>query len=269
MGKFGSRSIAFRPKQSRTNPTLIRCWKGPFRFFDLPPELRDHILRLLILGWNSSHKDAIHLFLTCQRIYVEAASIFYREVLLDDMHLRGTGAPFLTGPLTKLAPRQYVRDLIIRFTMKEQLHLFGESYGAALSEMAAKGKLKYLRLEIGSRFPCSEFWGYEDELFVYDDIRLAAGKGKGTVISAPLFVTRAPFQNFLTFLDESKIPKIALFVDAEDHSKFWCRFHRIHPTGKKCDGEWKGTARLLKIYYSNLIEALRGAQATGQTQKDC
>ncbi|KAF3057140.1 hypothetical protein GL218_06057 [Daldinia childiae] len=269
MGKFGSRSIAFRPKASPARKPPVKYWKGPFRFFDLPPELRDHILKLILLDWDSTSKDAVYLFLTNKRIYAEAASIFYYEVLLDNMHLKGTADPFLAGSLTAVTPRLYVRNLIIRFLMKEQMHLFGEVYGTALQEMTSNGKLQSLRLEIGSRFPCYEFWGYEDELFVYDNIRIVAEKWKGMVISAPLFITKEPFQNFLKFLEESKIPKIRLFVDAEDHSKFWCMFHRPHPSGKKCDGEWRGNAKVLKIQWTSLVKALKGAKAVEPGQNNC
>ncbi|KAI1463162.1 uncharacterized protein F4812DRAFT_447831 [Daldinia caldariorum] len=269
MGKFGSRSIAFRRKTPSIKYSPTKCWNGPFRYFDLPPELRDNILRLILLDWDSTSKDAVHLFLTSKRIYADAASIFYYEVLLDNMHLKGTADPFLAGALTAVTPRLHVRNLIIRFLMKEQMYLFGEVYGTALREMASRGKLQSLRLEIGSRFPCYEFWGFEDELFTYDDVRVVGGKGKGTVIKAPLFVTKKPFQNFLKFLEESEIPKITLFVDAEDHSKFWCLFHRSHPSGKKCGGEWKGNARVLKIHWSSLVRALKGTEAVTPVRKDC
>ncbi|KAI2468708.1 hypothetical protein F4781DRAFT_432086 [Annulohypoxylon bovei var. microspora] len=260
MGKFGSRSIAFRPKPTQKTRTSPNCWKGPFQFFNLPPELRDHILKLIILDWDVDNRDVVHLFLTCQRLFAEAAAIFYQEVYLDNMHLRGTADPFLTGPITRVAPRQYVRTLTIRFFMKEQIDLFGESYGTALREMNEGGKLQHLQLEIGSHFPSAGFWGCKEDMFSCDDIRVTTLKGEEMVICAPRFITKTPFQNFLKFLEESKIPKIALYVDADDHLNFWCHFHRAHPSGQKCEGEWKGTARALKIPYMNVIKALKGAQ---------
>ncbi|OTB05075.1 hypothetical protein M426DRAFT_320132 [Hypoxylon sp. CI-4A] len=274
MGKFGSKSIAYRP--GRLFPfyppyqSPAKYWKGPFRFFDLPPELRDQILRLILLEWDSAQKDTVHLFLTCRRIYEEAASVFYYEVLLDNMHLKGTADPFLTGPLTRVSPRQYVRNLVIRFSLKEQINLFGETYGTALQEMAEKGRLQDLRLEVGSLFPNPDFWGFEDELSAYESIRVTNKAGKESFILAPLFITKAPFQNFLKFLDESKIPKITLFVDAEDHETFWCLFHRPHPSGKRCEGEWKGNSKMLKVQHSNLVKCFKGARAEKPTWiKDC
>ncbi|KAI8963621.1 hypothetical protein F5Y11DRAFT_140019 [Daldinia sp. FL1419] len=270
MGKFGSKSIAFRSKTQTPKYSPAKYWNGPFRFLDLPPELRDHILRLILLDWDSTSKDAVRLFLTNKWIYTEAASIFFYEVLLNNMHLKGTPDPFLAGSLTAVSPRLHVRNLIIKFLMKEQVYLFGEVYGTALREMASRGKLRNLRLEIGSRFPCHEFWGYEDELFVYEDVRIVTGKGKGTVIKAPPFVTKKPFQSFLGFLEDSGIPKVTLFVDAYDHSKFWCPFHRSHRSGKMCDGEWNGNARVLKIHCSRLVKALKGAEtvAPAPVQED-
>ncbi|KAI1444074.1 hypothetical protein F5Y02DRAFT_419391 [Annulohypoxylon stygium] len=268
MGKFGSRSIAFRPKPSQKTYTPPKCWKGPFQFFELPPELRDHILKLVILDWDVHDKDIIHLFLTCQRLYSEAAAIFYREVYLDNMSLRGTADPFLTGAITRVAPRQFVQTLTIRFAIKDQIYLFGESYGSALREMAEGGKLQRLQLEIGSRFPNWEFWGIEDDTFTCEDIRVVGKQGEPLVIKAPRFITKTPFQNFLKFLEESKIPKIAIYVDANDHSKFWCLFHRAHPSGKRCEGEWKGNLRVLRVQWQALVKFLKGAQPVNPT-KDC
>ncbi|KAI1455844.1 hypothetical protein F4805DRAFT_468433 [Annulohypoxylon moriforme] len=269
MGKFGSRSIQFRPKPSQKTYKPPNCWKGPFQFFDLPPELRDYILRLIILDWDVNDRDIVHLFLTCQRIYAEAAAIFYREVYLDNMHLRGTADPFLAGTITSVAPRQYVQTLTIRFAMKDQIYLFGGLYGTVLREMVEGGKLQRLQLEIGSRFPNFEFWGLEDETYACDNIRVTGKHGEAIVMSAPRFITKTPFQNFLKFLEESKIPKIALYVDAEDHAKFWCPFHRAHPSGKRCEGEWLGAARrVLRIQCSSLVKVLKGAQPVDPT-KNC
>ncbi|KAI1401453.1 hypothetical protein F4819DRAFT_458336 [Hypoxylon fuscum] len=269
MGKFGSRSIAFRPKPCQTKNAPAYARKGSFRFFDLPPELRDHILRLILLDLDFAHKDILNLFLTCERLYAEAASIFYYEVLLDNVQLRGTADPFLKGSLTRVAPRQHVRNLIIKFNLKDQACLFGELYAAALSEMAELGRLQHLRLEFASRFPVDDFWGFEDEWYDCHDIRVAAGKGKGQLISAPVFVTKPPFQEFLKFLEESPIPKITLYVDAEDHPEFWCSFHRVHPSGVACGGDWKGKARLLKVHRLAVCKALRGAQPAVPVKKDC
>ncbi|KAI0839104.1 hypothetical protein F5Y06DRAFT_266015 [Hypoxylon sp. FL0890] len=260
MGKFGSRSIAFRPKlhkASRADHAIAKRWTGPFRFFDLPPELRDHIVKLILFDGATTGKAISNLLLTSHRIYEEAAPIFYYEVSLQS----GAADPFLTGPLTRVAPRQYVRNLIMRFEINDQIDAFGKSYATALDEMAEEGQLQQLRLEIESCFPSCEFWGHEDYLSTYDNVRLSTGKGKGTVILAPHFLTKTPFQSFLKFLDESKIPKITLWVNAMDHSKFWCSFHRVHPQGRKCDGQWKGSARDLKINWANLVKTLRGAQA--------
>ncbi|KAI0096325.1 hypothetical protein F4776DRAFT_651721 [Hypoxylon sp. NC0597] len=271
MGKFGSRSIALRPHlniTSQKHQAITKYWTGPFRFFDLPPELRDHIIRLLLFDLGAIGRYPTRLFLTCRRIYAEAASIFYDEVFLENINPKGTPDPFLTNSLTWFAPRQYVRNLRIKFDIKDQIHLFGEFYGTALNEMAEEGNLQRLQLEIENCFPSCEFWGYEDDLSTYGNILVPGGRGKGTVISGPLFITRTPFQSFLKFLDDSQIPKITLLVDARDHAKFWCPFHRVHSRGRKCDGQWKGGARLLRISCSNLVKALRGARAMGPVD-DC
>ncbi|KAI0383500.1 hypothetical protein F5Y04DRAFT_26823 [Hypomontagnella monticulosa] len=265
--KFGSKPIKNRPKPQPAYQPPTKFWNGPFRFFDLPPELRDVIIRLILNSCDFNLKNAVRLFLANRRIYMEAASIFYYEVLLDNMNLRDKADPFLSGPLSRVAPRQLVRNLIIRFTMKEQIYLFGECYAAVLREMTEKGNLHDLRLEIWSRFPNWEFWGFEDEAFVCDDVRIRDANGKTVVVSAPLFITRTPFQSFLTFLEESPIPRISLWIHAKDHPAFWCPFHRNLPNGEKCNGEWGGNARMLKVQTSGLIRALKGAEAVGTGKK--
>ncbi|KAI1772641.1 hypothetical protein F4818DRAFT_134484 [Hypoxylon cercidicola] len=253
MGKFGSRSIAFRPKPTGTTYIPPKRRNEPFRFLDLPPELRDHILEIILL-------DSIYplpLLLTCQQVYAEAASLFYHDVSLSRIQLGESFHPFLQGPFTRVSAWQHIQNLRVRFTMREKA-LFLEGLCAALRGMDERGRLQHLRIEIGSCFPGDEFWGWE-ELSVCHDIRVSPGKGKGQVISAPLFVTMPWFQKFIHFLDDSTIPKTSLYVDAEDHDKFWCMFHRAHPSGEKCDGWWKGKSKVLKISRSNLVKTLKGA----------
>ncbi|KAH9903812.1 hypothetical protein F4778DRAFT_100560 [Xylariomycetidae sp. FL2044] len=265
---FGSRSIALRPKH--LSGTFVPPWKprGPFRFLDLPPELRNHIIRLVILDWNSTHKDVVHLFLACHQVYAEAASMFYYEVVLDNTQLvKDVTDPFLVGRLSRLSPRLYVRDLTIKFCIEDQIQLFSEVYPQTLQEMVENGNLRHLRLEIGSNWPSYGFWGLGEALYC-DEVRLVTGKRKGaeTEITAPLFVTKPPFQNFLKFLRESTVPKIAVFVNSFDHHTFWCQFHRVHSSGKPCEGEWEGKARWLKVDRIKLYKALKGARQLRPTE---
>ncbi|XXH03060.1 hypothetical protein Hte_009450 [Hypoxylon texense] len=260
MGKFGSRSIAFRPKPAGSTQVPPKRRTAPFRFLDLPPELRDHIIEIIL---RDAHEDVLHLFLTCQQIYAATASLFYHHVsiqLRDDIH------PLLLGSLTRVSARQNVQNLRIRFTMKESESFLDRLYGTTLREMAEKGSLQQLRIEIGSCFPNDEFWGW-DESYGYGDIRI--GPGKGQVILAPLFVTKPWFQSFVTFLGDVKALKISLYVDAEDHDNFWCMFHRAHSSGEKCDGWWKGKSQALKIHRSSLVKTLKGATLATPVQKEC
>ncbi|KAI1384064.1 uncharacterized protein F4822DRAFT_59810 [Hypoxylon trugodes] len=270
MGKYrGNRSILFRQKPPQKYVSPKNCWNGPFRFFDLPAELRDQILKLVILESDST-KYTVRLFLTCQSIYAEAATIFYEEVYLDNMRLKGTVDPFLAGQLTRVAPRQYVRNLTIRFPMNEHISLFGGTYGTALREMVEEGRLQNLRLEVGSRFPCYEFWGLEeDDMFTYGNVRLPDQRGGWTVASMPLLVTREPFQTFLKFLEEFRGVKASLYIDARDHLKFWCPFHRLPPSPKECGGDWRGSAAALKIQCSVLVRVFKGAHPVGPTPNKC
>ncbi|KAI1500280.1 hypothetical protein F5X99DRAFT_252404 [Biscogniauxia marginata] len=254
------RPIPFRHKIP--HKTALSKWKpqGPFRFLDLPPELRAHILELAILDWMS-HKDVVNLFLTCRRLYAEAASMFYHEVLLDNTQLRGSADPFLTGTLNQLSPRLHVRSLIIRFCLEDQIRSFKDLYADALRAMVDQGNLRSLRLEVESKFPSDDFWGESsgDDLFC-DEVKLLDGKGRDIEIWAPSFVTTTAFQGFLRFLKNSGIPKMTLYVEAEEHNKLWCPFHRVHASGSPCTGEWQGKARLLKVDRKKLVRTLVGAQ---------
>ncbi|KAI0178573.1 hypothetical protein GGR52DRAFT_532658 [Hypoxylon sp. FL1284] len=257
MGKFGSRSIALRPKPTGTTKVSTKRRNGPFRFLDLPPELRNHIIEIILLSTEYLHQDILHLFLSCQQIYSEAASQFYHHVSLDSIQLGESLHPFLAGTLSRVSARQHVHTLRVRFTMREKAYII-DGLCTALRDMAEKGRLQHLRIEIGSCFPGNEFWGW-DESHTYCDVRVGSGKGKGQVITAPLFITKPWFQTFVNFLGDTRIPKTSLHVDAEDHDKFWCPFHRAHPSGEKCDGWWKGKSKFLKISRPNLVKALKGA----------
>ncbi|KAL7620673.1 hypothetical protein AAE478_009668 [Parahypoxylon ruwenzoriense] len=254
--------IAARPNSPQRGNASAESREGLFRFFDLPPELRDNILRFALFDSDLTHRDVFRLFLTCHQMYAETAPLFYHEVVLDNRQLKGAADPFLAEPLTALSPRQFVRNLTIRFP-REQIYLFGGSYGIALHWMAEKGNLRFLRLEMVTSWASTgSSVSIHDDYFVFDHIRLAPEKGDSNVILGPLFITRPPFQNFLKFLRESKIPKIRLYIDAESHPLFWCLFHPAPPSGRECRGCWGNEPRLLKIYLRTMFKNLSGAQHT-------
>lgn len=268
--------------------------KGVFPFFDLPYELRHEIFKLAILhdtvssssisGPNpsptpKSYQQALNLFLTCRWLYEEAAAIFYHEVVLDTRASSSSDneapTPFLVRSLT---PRSYVRSLRIRFYIKEHhLGLFHGVYGPILRDMAQRGRLEHLVLEIGYAFPSPGFWGgvgrSDDEGAdpFHDDVRLVAGKQwkskKNRELYAPLFVTQPPFQGFLRMLHGFSLSlptmKITVYLEAADHPPFWCTFHRAHPSGQACGGSWPGggNLQLLQIGWRDLVKTFAGAQA--------
>ncbi|KAI1484433.1 hypothetical protein F5X96DRAFT_450565 [Biscogniauxia mediterranea] len=287
-----TRPIPYRPRPkiqpARQPAALVARWKprGPFRFLDLPPELRTHILELAILDWTS-HRDVVSLFLTCRALYAEAASVFYHEVLLDDStsarllkRTRSAAAPaanpFLAGALSPLSPRLHVRALTVRFCADDQIRAFADLYAGALRDMAARGSLRSLRLEVGSKFPADDFWGgtataSDDDDDDNDDggdlscdnVRLLGGGGAQRDVDevwAPAFVATPAFQAFLGFLQDSGIPRVTLYVDAGEHNKLWCPFHRVHSSGAPCEGEWPGKVMLLKVDRKKLVRTLMGVQ---------
>ncbi|ORY62394.1 uncharacterized protein BCR38DRAFT_475764 [Pseudomassariella vexata] len=252
------RKVAFRRKPGTTHiqPKNKHRWHPvePFRFLDLAPELRIAILKVVLLDFDP--KDVINLFLTCHKVYDEAAAIFYYEVLLDNTQSRAIADPFLSRPLTSVTSRRYVRNLVMKFHIREYIHLFQETYGPALRDMVREGNLQHLRLEISPRFPSADFWG-GTRCASEDDYQITAGN---TVVLTPLFVTQPPFQSFLKFLNESNIPQITLYVNGEDHHRFWCPFHAAHAKGKECKGEWPGKRGLLRIKWKRVVKVLKDAQ---------
>ncbi len=261
-----------------TSTSVSSDGSGPFPFFRLPPELRAEILALVLADEGAPHRDVLGLFLACGRMYREAASIFYHDVCLDNTQSRGIADPFLAGggggggpasAASALTPRRFVRRLTISFFLRGHVHLFAESYGPALRDMAENGRLEHLRLEIGSAFPAAGFWGGGGG--GDNDVRIllrappatgkkGSGQGTGEIYHAPRFVTRPPFQGFLRLLPELGIPEVRLYVSAEDHHGFWCAFHREHPSGAACGGEWKGGAKFLRIRWKAAVRALKGAR---------
>lgn len=254
---MGKATVAFRSKPISSRSGQLRPVQrrppGTFRFFDLPPELRHHILEILVRDLKTAHKDILSLFLTCERLYSETASLFYHEVVLDTTRSRGKPDPFLSGPATRISPRRHVRTLSIYFYIKEHTHLFYTRYRSAIRDMAERGTLHRLELEIHSCFPSADFWGSGDEA----DIDFVT-KRPGKEVSGPRFVAEPSFQSFLKFLHDAKVPQLRLYVDAADHQLFWCQFHRTPASGRVCDGEWKGKTKMLKINWKQLIHDFRG-----------
>jgi hypothetical protein len=262
-------TVAFRSKPiSRSQQLKTAQWKptGPFRFFDLPPEIRHQVLKALVQDLTTAHADVLNLFLTCARLYSETASLFYYEVVLNTTRSMGKPDPFLIGSTTRITPRRHVRTLTIQFYLQEHMHLFYSRYGPALRDMAQQGTLQRLELEIHSCFPSADFWGGggsdgDASAQVFELV----GKRKGKELLAPRFVAEPPFQSFLKFLKDADVPQLRLRVDAYDHHQIWCRFHRQHTSGNKCEGEWKGKARMLKVDLKQVIQTFRGARLLNHT----
>ncbi|KAI1866535.1 hypothetical protein JX265_007836 [Neoarthrinium moseri] len=268
---MGKASIAFRSKpitsRSQQAKPPKRSSPGCFRFFDLPAEIRVHILGLLIHDPATSPRDVVRVFLACQRLFSEAAALFYHEVVLDTTRSGGKPDHFLVGALTRVSPRQHVRTLNVQFYIKDHAHLFYERYRPALRDMVEHGRLRCLDLEIHSRFPSADFWGGDLDKHT-QDFRFLVGRRKDREVVAPLFVSKPPFQSFLKFLKDANVPELRLYVDSLDHHAFWCAFHRLHASGQECNGEWKGKARMLKVRWKDVVTAFRGAQVIGPISYD-
>lgn len=264
---MGKATIAFRSKpiSSRSGQLKPVQWKpsGPFRFFDLPPELRRRILEDVIQELTTGRKDVLSLFLTCERLHSETASLFYNEVVIDTTRCRGKADPFLIGRATRISPRRHVKVLSIQFHVKEYAHFFYARYAAPIQDMVEHGVLRRLQLEIHSQFPSADFWGHGD-----DDHVDFITKRNGMELSGPRFVAEKPFQSFLKFLRDTKVFQLRIYVEASDHHPFWCPFHRAPTAGAICDGEWKGKTKMLKINWKQVIKIFIGVRAADHVPLD-
>ncbi|KAI3318528.1 hypothetical protein HD806DRAFT_312934 [Xylariaceae sp. AK1471] len=267
---FGSKSIALRPRPSLQQPAANKVRsRAPFRLFDLPPELRTQILNLALLDCKE-HKHVLQIFLACQRLYTEAADIFYHDIWLDITE-RTSPPGLLTEPMTPLSPRLHVRTMVLKLYLKHNLRSFNELYVSILREMADQGNLHTLQLEVDGRFPGLDFWTdhwSDDEDFCETEIPLLVGAETKIEYSAPAFVVARPFQTFLDFLSDPRIPKVLLYTASTDHYRFWCLFHRkTSKSGHSCnDGSWCGKSKRLKVNQKYLLKVFHNAQPA-QTPK--
>ncbi|KAI1181938.1 hypothetical protein F5B17DRAFT_444647 [Nemania serpens] len=265
---FGSRSVAFRPKRSQQLSTTAR-WKpkGPFRLFDLPPELRYQILSSALVDCEEQ-VQVLQIFLVSRRLYVEAAEIFYHDIQLDITDQ--TKPPGLFAePLTSLSPRLHVCLMDLKIHLESNLRCFNAFYVPLLREMANRGNLRTLLLEIDGRFSRLDFWvdhwsGDGDGDFCETEIPLLVGPDTNVAYLGPAFLAAQPFQTFLDFLSEPRIPRVLLYTSSTGHYRFWCECHRklSSKLGLPCDGgSWRGKSTRLRVNQKHLLRLFRNARA--------
>ncbi|KAK5634829.1 hypothetical protein RRF57_010542 [Xylaria bambusicola] len=261
---FGSKSIAFRPQLCHELSVTSR-WKltGPFRLFDLPPELRVQVLSLALQDCEEQ-VHVIKIFLACRRLYTEAADIFYHETWVDISH-RSEPPGLLAEPITSLSPRLHVRTMNLAISPKTNLRAFKSVYVPVLREMADKGSLHTLRLEISGRFSRINFWTddwADDEDFCDNEVPLLISPDKNIEYQGPAFLVAQPFQSFLDFLSDPRISKVVLYTASTDHYEFWCECHRkLSSKLIPCsNGSWRGKASRLKVNQKRLLWLFRGAR---------
>ncbi|KAI0417112.1 hypothetical protein F5X98DRAFT_168950 [Xylaria grammica] len=263
---FGSKSIAFRPRPSRGLSVSMR-WRprGPFRLFDLPPELRAQILSFALLDCEEQ-VQVLQMFLASRRLYAEAAAIFYHDTWLDITD-RAEPPGLFAEPITSLSPRLYICTMDLKIYPKNNLRSFNEVYVPLLREMAEQGSLHTLHLEINGRYPRLDFWTddwSDDDEFCETEVPLLIGPEANIEYRGPAFLAAQPFQAFLDFLSDPRIPKVALYTSSADHYEFWCDCHRKLSSkhGLPCSGgSWRGKSKRLKVNQKHLLRLFRSARA--------
>lgn len=261
---FGSKSIALRLQPSH-GLTVTTGWrpKGPFRLFDLPPEIRVQILGLALQDCEEQ-AQVINIFLASRKLYAEAADIFYHETWVDISH-RSKPPGLLAEPIKPLSPRLHIRTMNLTIDPKTSLRAFNEACVPVLREMADIGSLRTLRLEMGGRFSRIDFWTddwSEDDDLCDNDIPLLIGPERNIDYLGPAFLAAQPFQTFLKFLSDPRIPKLVLYTASQDHYEFWCECHRkLSSQLIPCSaGSWRGNALRLKVNRKRLLWLFRNAQ---------
>ncbi|KAI1298529.1 hypothetical protein F5Y03DRAFT_267771 [Xylaria venustula] len=262
---FGSKSIASRPKPSHQQSTPTK-WRprGSFRLFDLPPELRTQVLDLALLDCEEQFQ-VLKIFLASRRLYSEAAEIFYHDISLDITD-RKQPPGLLAGPITPLSPRLHVRTMDLKIWPNTNLRSFNEVYVPLLREMADQGTLHTLHLEVNGQDPWVDFfmddWSGDDG-FDDTEVPLLLGPDRSIEYLGPAFLAAQPFQTFLEFLSDPRIPKVVLYTSSDDHYHFWCDFHRKLSSKLRlpCDGgSWRGKSARLRVNQKHLIRRFRDAR---------
>ncbi len=265
----GNRLAANRSPSDPSHPKDYRSPRegdpgAPFRLFDLPPELRAQVLGLALLDCEE-HIQVLKIFLASRRLYAEAAEIFYHDLWLDITD-RTKPPGLLAEPITPLSPRLRIRIMDLKIYPKKNLRSFNELYVPLLREMADQGSLRTLHLEINGRFPRMDFWTdhwSDDEEFCEAEVPLLVGPDKDIEYLGPAFLAAQPFQTFLDFLSDPRIPKVALYTSSADHYKFWCDCHRKLSSKLQlpCSGgSWRGKSSRLKVNQKHLLRLFRNAQ---------
>ncbi|KAH7032745.1 uncharacterized protein B0I36DRAFT_361518 [Microdochium trichocladiopsis] len=293
------RRIAFRSKPVSRNsaPGKQRYaiqWQpsGPFRFLDLPPELRADILRLAIADARRHH-TLVNMMLVCEQLHDEVASVARKSTVIDLTKRSGT-VTHLADAFSSVSSNarvslwRHVGSLVICMYLVDHINVFCNSLGTALQHMTQHNSLRSLRLEIRSKFPSDDFWGSPanatdgDSRDSVDEANTASGRDvwqysyfttgstrrtKGlreTDIFAPNLISTLPFQDLLKFLYQCEVPHISFLVDASDHHRFWCAFHQKTKAVQDfatvaCAGIPPG-ARHADIDWRELIRAFAGAR---------
>lgn len=295
---FRSKPLSRRSTPAKHKDTLPWQPAGPFRFFDLPAELRVAVIKVAVVEARTGHSVG-NLLLVCKQVHSEVASVAHKDTIVDLTRSSGTitdlATALSTSASTEISLWRHVNRLVIRLYLVDHLHMLSSAFGPALQDMTHQHKLKSLCLEIGSKFPSDDFWGDivnngnsgdaadEHDVAVgsaersisrsnlWQSRNLITGSrrakaGTGVEIHAPLFVATPSFQNFLRFLYLSKIPEISLNVDANDHQQFWCPFHEKRNKGiirdfstVHCYGIPAG-AFYVQIDWKDLVRTFGGAR---------
>ncbi|KAI0178774.1 hypothetical protein GGR52DRAFT_272378 [Hypoxylon sp. FL1284] len=203
-----------------------------FRFFDLPPELRNAILtQLLVSDYStvvlhnatlfspplSDLTGILSVFLVSWQMYHEASAIFYSEscFILNaqshrlPVHLTSQGG-FLSDEGRDA--RRRVRKLTVHLTRVGGE--FERILGPSLTDMVLNGSLRDLRLRLG---PPS--W-----------------RSRATQSLDPDMVQRPPFQALLRLLSDPYLEKVE-FLAWRVHLAVFCPFHQVKHKSIKTDSE--------------------------------
>jgi hypothetical protein len=201
----------------------------PFRFFDLPGELRAAVLQHLVLAASNlptvrSGNDAApivstDLFLVCSQMYQEASGIFYTQ----NRFVIDLGTRRLCEQITEegqlLSPqgqdaRRRIRTLIL--SMKRIGGNFEAVIAPALSDMILCGSLRNLEIRFLPQ-------NYGPKQGVVNRVQ-NGGEWASHPAEAGDLATTAPFRALLRLLGDPDLERVELMVWMV-HWSMWCPFH--------------------------------------------
>jgi hypothetical protein len=215
------RAVVSMASSRMYEPSISRA--RPFRFFDLPAELRRDILEYLVvmdyeiparsfgLAMEGMPKAPTDLFLACSQMFEEASAIFYgSNVFRANLWSKRLYSEIPQGSALLSPGRRDVRRRIrnLHLNLRRIKGDFKDVIAPALTDMILCGSLRNLKIGVVS----------QDAGIL---IRSTPGQ------AAFGLAKTSPFQALLTLMADPDLENVELWVSPA-HWSIWCPYRECH-----------------------------------------